>query len=514
MLSSVTEVFVLDFTRERTPAHSLGTSAVLDQSYNSLLEAIIRSSDDAIITKDLEGTITSWNPAATAIFGYQPEEIIGQSVLRLIPERLYPEEDEAVRRLKAGQQIAHYETTRLTKSGEELHVSLTISPLKNEKGEIVGASKIARSIGQQRQLDHARLQLASIVESSDDAIVSKDLNGIILSWNRAAERLFGYTEQEIVGRSVLTLIPEDLHSEEPVILSKLKAGERIEHFETTRLRKNGQRFEASLTISPIRDASGNVVGASKILRDISSRKQLERSLVQAEKIAATGRMAATIAHEINNPLEGLLNLIYLAKASASSPEEVVSYLSTAEGELARVSHIAQQTLGFYREQGRPVSTSLADLLREVLAIYGPKLKYSDIQVHSHLEEVPPIVLRKGEIMQVLSNLVANAIYAMPGGGQLSVSVRTIRREDAAGFPTQGSLIEIKDTGTGITPENLPKIFDPFFTTRGTVGTGIGLWIARQFIEGHGGTIDVKSRVDPSSHGTAMSVFLPSQNIPN
>jgi PAS domain S-box-containing protein len=508
-------VFLPDSTRERIPApSSLATSELRDQSYNSLLEAVIRSSDDAIITRDLNGIITSWNPAATAIFGYQPEEIIGQSVLRLIPDRLHPEEEEVVRRLKAGQQIAHYETTRMTKSGEEVHVSLTISPLKNEEGEIVGASKVARNIGQQKQLDRARLQLAAIVESSEDAIISKDLSGIILSWNCAAERLFGYTEQEIVGSSVLRLIPEDLHSEEPVILSKLMAGERIEHFETTRLRKNGQRFEASLTISPIRDASGRVIGASKILRDITDRKQLEHSLLQAEKIAATGRMAATIAHEINNPLEGLLNLIYLAKQSASTPGEVVAYLSTAESELARVSHIAQQTLGFYREQSSPVSASAADLIRDVLAIYEPKLKHGHIQVHSSFQSVPSIVVRKGEIMQVLSNLVANAIHAMPQGGRLSASVRAVTCDNAAGLPRQGSLIEIEDTGVGISTENLRRVFEPFFTTRGSIGTGIGLWIARQFIEGHGGSIDIRSSVDPSSHGTTLSIFLPSQDLRN
>jgi signal transduction histidine kinase len=128
--------------------------------------------------------------------------------------------------------------------------------------------------------------------------------------------------------------------------------------------------------------------------------------------------------------------------------------------------------------------------------------------------VPSIVVRKGEIMQVLSNLVANAIHAMPHGGHLTASIRTVTRNNAAGHPKQGALIEIEDTGVGISPENLRKVFEPFFTTRGSIGTGIGLWIARQFVEGHGGILDVKSSVDPSSHGTTMSIFLPSQIIPN
>ena len=191
-------------------------------SYRTLLEAIVRSSEDAIITKNLDGTVLSWNPAAKAIFGYSAEEMIGQPILKLIPKRLQHEESEVLRRLRLNEQIAHYETLRLTKDGREIMVSLTISPLKNEHGEIVGAAKIARDISTQKQLDRARLQLAAIVESSDDAILSKDLNGTITSWNNAAASLFGYTEQEMIGSSILRLIPEELQLEEKHIIAKLK----------------------------------------------------------------------------------------------------------------------------------------------------------------------------------------------------------------------------------------------------------------------------------------------------
>jgi len=347
--------------------------------------------------------------------------------------------------------------------------------------------------------------LQAIVESSDDAIISKSLDGTIRSWNPAAARLFGYAHDEIVGSSILKLIPPDLHTEEPIIISKLLAGERIEHFETIRVKKNGEPIEVSLTISPIKDASGKVIGASKILRDISDRKRMQQSLLQAEKLAATGRMAASIAHEINNPLEGLLNLIYLARGCADDPMQVRSYLETAEGELARVSHIARQTLGYYRENVSPILVSLTRIVHDVMRIYRPRLEANGIVIYTHLEELPWLEIKRGEITQVLSNLVANSLYAMPSGGELTITIRQIVYSGAP-----HALIEVRDTGCGVPPEHLARIFEPFFTTRSSIGTGIGLWVARQFVEAHGGAIAAISSTDPAAHGTTMSVYLPMQ----
>ena len=475
------------------------------ESHSALLEAIVRSSEDAILTKNLNSIITSWNPAATRIFGYEPEEMVGQSILKLIPERLGHEEQEVIRRLKIGEQIAHFETTRVTKSGKEISVWLTISPLRDESGCVIGASQIARDITGQRQYDRDRLQLAAIVESSDDAIISKNLDGTIVTWNAAASRIFGYSPEEIIGKSILTLIPPDLQHEEPGIIARLKSGERIEHFETIRLKKNGERMDVSLTISPIRDNTGKVIGASKILRDISDRKRLQESLLQAEKIAATGRMAASIAHEINNPLEGLLNLIYLAKHS-DAPNEIRALLTTAEGELERVAHIARQTLGYYRETVSAVRLSLAELIRDTLRIYEPRLKAASIKIVCDLQPTRPIRAKRGELVQVISNIIANSMHAMPNGGTLTLNLWSETRDDRT-----FAILEIHDTGCGIPSANLQHIFEPFFTTRGSIGTGIGLWVARQFIESHGGTIDVRSSTEPDSHGTTMVLCLPSDD---
>ena len=359
----------------------------------------------------------------------------------------------------------------------------------------------------QRESAKRLSEVAAIVESSDDAIVSKDLTGQIMSWNPAATRILGYTREEILGSSILRLIPQELHYEEKTILSKIRAGERIDHYETVRLTKSGERLEVSLSISPIRDASGRIVGASKILRDIAGKKRTEASLLQAEKIAAAGRMAATIAHEVNNPLEAVTNLLYLAKTNAEDPEEVRTFLTAAEGEVVRVSHIAKQTLGFYRETDAATEASLGELATHAIRVYAPKCRDVGIRIEEDLRSTRQVVLRKGEIMQVISNLIANAIYAMPSGGTLRVSV-----DDSVPPNGPGVVLSVTDNGVGIPTEQLPRIFEAFFTTRSTIGTGIGLFVAKQFIEGHGGKIYVESSTDPVSHGTKMSIFLPVENI--
>lgn len=346
-------------------------------------------------------------------------------------------------------------------------------------------------------------ELAAIVASSDDVIMSKDLNGIITSWNDAATRVFGYTAEEMIGASILKLIPEHLHSDEQTILESIRAGRRVEHFETLRQTKDGRLIDVSLTVSPLKDANGRVIGASKILRDVSQRKRIEQSLLQAEKIAATGRMAATIAHEINNPLEAVVNLLYLLRSKIVD-QEGRRFLATAESELDRVSHIAKQTLGFYREHASASLASLGEIVEHTLMIYEPRCAAAGIRIERRLSPSRKIVIRRGEMMQVISNLVTNAIYAMSPGGTLTVSVCDTES------PAHGVLLSIADNGVGIPADVLPKVFDAFFTKRATVGTGIGLFIAKQLVEGHGGQIKMDSNIEPEKHGTSVSVFLPAK----
>jgi PAS domain S-box-containing protein len=368
---------------------------------------------------------------------------------------------------------------------------------------VVGASKIACDISDRKQADESRFRLAAIVDSADDAIVSKDLNGIVRSWNQGARRMFGYSPEEIIGKPILLLIPEELQHEEVEILRKLRAGERVDHYETRRRKKSGEIFDVSVTISPIEDEAGRVIGASKIARDISDRKRIERMLIQSEKLAATGRMAATIAHEINNPLESVMNLIYLARQHSDSSGKVHQYLLTAEEELERVSHIARQTLGYYKDTGSPKEVYFHDLIENVLGVYHSKLISTSIATDLQFNDLQKITVSTGEMLQVLSNIIANAIDAMRQGGLLRISSRKSIAPNGDGIQ-----IVVRDNGTGIRQEHLDKIFEPFFTTKGDLGTGIGLWVARQLVEQRGGQIAVASTTEQGHSGTTISIFIP------
>jgi len=473
------------------------------------LAALVDCSDEPIISKRLDGTIISWNGAATRVFGYQPSEIIGKSILTLIPPELRHEEDEILRKLRAGERIEHFETTRMRKNGERFPISVTISPIRDASGNIVAASKIAHDISERRRTEESISRLAAIVDSADDAIVGKTLNGIVTSWNKAAERIFGYTAEEMIGQSILRLIPEGLYYEEDEILRKLRAGERIEHYETTRKKKSGELFQVSVTISPIIDHSGKVIGASKIARDISDKKRVEQLLIQSEKLAATGRMAAAIAHEINNPLESLINVIFLARQHSAPDSRVSQLLLTAEQELERVSHIARQTLGYYKDTGAPTDVHVHELIQNVLTVYNSKMMSADIAVDSRFNDLQKISVSKGEMLQVFSNVIANAIDAMKQGGVLSITTRNVLSS-----PQDGIEIVIRDTGVGIEQEHLPRVFEPFFTTKGILGTGIGLWVAKQLVSRRGGQISIASSTTPKNSGTTVTIFIPFAHPPS
>lgn len=247
------------------------------------LAAIVESSDDAILSKSADGIIESCNAAAERIFGYSAGELIGRSVRMLIPPERQAEEDEILRRIRRGERVDHFETVRVTKDGRRVDVSLSVSPVRNAAGIVVGASKIARDITAQKRARETEAYLAAIVDSSEDAIVAKDLNGIIRSCNGSCARIYGYEPPELIGKPIHILIPPELHAEEDDILARVGRGERIEHFETVRVAKDGRRIDISLSVSPIRDGSGTIVGSAKVARDITEQKRLIRELAAQEE---------------------------------------------------------------------------------------------------------------------------------------------------------------------------------------------------------------------------------------
>jgi PAS domain S-box-containing protein len=261
------------------------------------LARVVESSDDAIVSKNLDGIITSWNRAAERMFGYTAAEAIGQSIRMIIPADRQGEEDMVLGCIRAGEGITHFETIRQRKNGTLIPISLTVSPIRDDAGRVIGASKIARDITDRVEAAVAARQLAAVVESSDDAIVSKDLNSIITSWNRAAERIFGYTAAEAIGQSVRILIPNELQSEEDLVLAKIRAGEKVDHYETIRQHKDGSRLSISLTVSPIRNDKGEIIGASKVARDITERSRLltaaREHAANTQKLSEVGAVVAS-----------------------------------------------------------------------------------------------------------------------------------------------------------------------------------------------------------------------------
>lgn len=330
------------------------------------LAALVESSADAIITKTLDGTIQSWNRAAERIFGYSAEEIVGKSILTLIPLERHDEEEVILGKLRNRERIEHYETIRRRKDGSPIEVSITVSPILDEQGKVVGGSKIARDVSERRRADSVAYRFAAIVESSQDAIISKSVDGIIDSWNAAAERMFGYRAEDVIGQNILLLIPQDRHQEEAQILRRIRAGERIEHFETVRQHKNGSLLDISLTISPIRNARGQVIGASKIARDIRDQKKAE---------AARELLLHEIKHRVKNTLGTVQAIVSQTFKTAPQEEQVafcarVQALSSAHDLLtqtnwqgATVAEVVERALGPFANPKR-LSTS------------GPSIKLS------------------------------------------------------------------------------------------------------------------------------------------
>ena len=371
-------------------------------------------------------------------------------------------------------------------------------------------SVFAGSMARQKTLAESRAErttreMAAIVEYSADAIFSTGPDGLITSWNRAAEQLYGYTPEEAVGLSVARLAPPERHAEVDRNLEILNRGGHVASYRTERMRKDGTRWPALLSVSALRNARGEIVGTSAIARDISAEKQSEEAMRRSEKLATAGRLAASIAHEINNPLEAIVNLLYLARHDSLHAGD---YLTQAEQEVGRVARLAQQALGFVRDAGAPGSMDPAAIMDEILQLYSRKLDGRRIRVTRRYRGSCQVNGYSGELRQLLANLLVNALDAMPDGGSLQVRVAT-GRDWSDG--REGVRITVADNGSGIPRNHLRRIFEPFYTTKKDTGTGLGLWVSRGIVQKHGGSIRVRSRASGRSTGTVFSIFLPQQH---
>ncbi len=484
-----------------------------------MLAAIVDSSDDAIVSKSLDSIITSWNRGAERIFGYTSEEAVGRSILMLIPPERQGEEADILAHIRAGDRVDHFETIRRTKDGREVEVSVTVSPIRDAQGTIVGASKVARDITAQKRGQRADLLLAAIVSSSDDAIVSKSLEGIITSWNDGARRVFGYEAEEIVGQPVMRLIPENRRDEEPRILARLRKGERVEHFETIRVRKNGEHFPVSLTISPVRAPDGRIIGASKIARDISELRRITHEREQLLESERAARMTAesanrmkdeflsTVSHELRTPLNAIVGWSEVIAIGELSPQEVLDGVEVIKRNAMLQARLIEDLL----DLGRIVSgkmtlaispVDLGQVIREALASVEHTALAKKITIHTELGDLRGVLGDAKRLQQVVGNLLTNAIKFTPDGGKVTVqSSRGNSRVE----------VTVSDSGKGITADFLPQLFERFrqadsSSTRQYGGLGIGLALVKQLMELHGGSVRAYSAGE--NLGATFTISLP------
>lgn len=480
---------------------------------------MIESAQDAIVGTTRDGVVQTWNGGAERLYGYSAAEMIGRAKTILLPSDRREEEAAILDRLSRGERVRHFDTIRVRKDGRQVHVSLAVSPIIGKTGEIIGASHVAREITEEFELDLARARLAAIIESSEDAIISKDLSGTILTWNKGAEQLYGYSAEEMTGQSMTLLLPADHPDEESRILERIRSGERVAHFETVRVRKDGRRIDVSLTISPICDKDGEVRGASHVARDISDRLQLELRRLHSQKLESLGVLAGGIAHDFNNLLTGILGNASLAFDSLDPSNPSRRILEECTRAAERAAQLTRQLLA-YAGKGRFMTQAvdLSALVREISALIRTSIP-SKVQVRLELSDAPPLIEADvGQLQQVIMNLIINGAEAIGDNVGLVVCttasqsvdeayIRTLGLQSPQIAPGQYVALEVSDSGCGMDEATISRIFDPFFTTKFT-GRGLGLAAVSGIIRAHKGAIKVYSA---PGKGSTFKLLFPVVN---
>ncbi|HLW85865.1 MAG TPA: PAS domain S-box protein [Candidatus Sulfotelmatobacter sp.] len=490
---------------------------------------------DAIVAVDQSGTIIHVNSQTLQMFGYGRDELIGQKIETLVPERHraqhHGHRQEFAKRPKIRSMGAGLDLRGKRRDGSEFPVEISLSPVQTEQGMLVLSAirdvsdrkrmedelrKAHQELSERtdRELWESRSQLEAIVNSSEDAIVGKDLDGIVTSWNKGAEHMYGYTAQEIVGQSISLLAPSNRPDEIPSILEKIKQGERFEHYETLRIAKDGRPLQVSVSISPIRDSSGTVIGASAIARDITLQKRSEDQLRQAQKMEAVGRLAGGVAHDFNNVLGIITACTELLRGRQTRPEEIAELVENIRTATHRGATLTRQLLSFSRKQVvQPVVFDLHERVREISKLVGP-LMGDDVEVVIHAKSKMTLVeVDPGQFDQIVMNLAVNARDAMPRGGKLIFEASSVQfdSEFVKEHPqvTAGKYIQlsVSDTGFGMDEATVTRIFEPFFTTKELgKGTGLGLATVYGIVRQAGGYIWVYSE---PNRGTTFKLYLPS-----
>lgn len=357
-----------------------------------------------------------------------------------------------------------------------------------------------------QEIQASEQRLRTILTSIGDAVVVCDLEGRVELLNTVAQQLTGYSQEEAehkpvdeVFRIVDDVTREPLETPVAIVAREKRIVSLPNH--TLMVQRNGTLIHIDDSGAPIVDRSGSMTGVVMVFRDVTGHRRTQAALLASEKLAVAGRLAATIAHEIHNPLDAVINLLYLLRQGAT-PEETQQFLEMASSELDRVAQISRAMLGMYRESRTPMALDLSDLLRSLLLLLEQHFAHAQVTVTTDLEAGTLVTGYPAELRQVFTNLLTNALDASERGGMLHVSARNTVSPEAPGVR-----VVVADTGVGIPEEARHHLFEPFFTTKGEQGTGLGLWVSQGIVQKHGGTIELETRTD-DKHGTEITVFLP------
>jgi PAS domain S-box-containing protein len=365
----------------------------------------------------------------------------------------------------------------------------------------------------QSEESYAREQwLNTTLRSIGDAVIACNTEGNVVFMNLIAEQLTGWKEDEARGQTLSAVFPIFNEETRAIVENPVDKVRRLGTVvglanHTFLVSKKGKEICIDDSGAPIHDSSGHMIGVVLVFRDITERRMSEGALMRAEKLATAGRLAASVAHEVNNPLEGLTNLVYIARRT-NELEEIRHLLTQAENELGRIAHITRQSLGFYRETSTPAHFMPAAIVREVTEFYSPRAAGLGVSFIVHAKTDREVLGLAGELRQILSNLLANSLDACASGATIRIAASSAI--DPRNPSRAGVRITIADTGFGIAPEHLENIFEPFFTTKKDTGTGLGLWVSRELAVKHGGSLRVRSRTSDPQCGTVFSLFLPVQ----
>jgi PAS domain S-box-containing protein len=481
------------------PAHP-ALPAASESRYAALLGALT----DAVISADERGMITDFNPAAEGMFGYLAEEVIGEPLTIVIPERFREAHWNGFRRfLKSGESHiigSTVELAGLRRSGVEF--PLEISLCTWESGGETSFTAVARDASE-RKVQETRARLAAIVEFSEDAIIGKDIDGTIRSWNRGAEQLYGYSAEEVLGQPVSLLVPPERADELARIMERISIGEHVERFETVRVRKDGQRMHVSLTISPITDGLGRITGASTIARDVTARRRTEEELRRSNE--ELEQFAYVASHDLSEPLRVIAGFIDLLarRYKGELDEEADRFIDFTVSGVERMQAIIDDFLAYSRASRVAltlVEVDTAALVREVRQSLQASIAEHGTRVE--VGGLPRVRAEPTLLRALFQNLIANGVK-FADGAQPEVRVSAVRERERWRF-------DIADNGPGIDPRHAARIFDMFQRLHGSEvpGTGIGLTIAKRIAERHGGNIWV---APAAAGGSVFRFTIPDNN---